>query len=191
MLSLDALEHLSTDLQGLDLARLVEPNKRDWFALRSALAYNVEPPNDDGDPSPRWEFRARVLNLILGEYRVMVTADRRRIKTREGNPPARWEDISDGLSSFHLTGVTLEGLNRRLQVNGENDRDVYRDVRIITENIRDEFHVPRVEVAASSTEGAPRISVDFETWSATADNPISVDIATDIATKILGRGVFS
>ncbi|MEU1466236.1 hypothetical protein ABZ467_37635 [Streptomyces sp. NPDC005727] len=191
MLSLDALERISADLQGLNLSRLVEPNKETWLALKSALAYNVEPPGHERGGDPRWEFRARVLNLILGEYRVMVTADRRRIKTREGNAPARWDDIADDLSAFHLTGVTLEGLNRRVQVNGENDGDVYRDVRAITESIHDEFHVPRVEVAASVHEGAPRISVDFESWAATADNGVSLEIATAVAMKILGRGVFS
>ncbi|MGW5037166.1 hypothetical protein ACWEQK_03370 [Streptomyces parvulus] len=187
MVTLELLESISTDLQGIDLTRLVEPNKDSWLALRAALSYNVEPGQEDEMGSTkRWEIRARVLNLIMGQYRVMVTADRRRIRTREDNPPARWTDIEGCLQEFHLTGVTLDGLVRRVQVTGENQADVYRDVQSITESIQDDFHVPRVEIAASDHEGAPKISADFSTWAATSDNGVSVNKLTEVATKVLG-----
>ncbi|WP_326651876.1 hypothetical protein [Streptomyces anthocyanicus] len=188
MVTLELLESISSDLQGIDLTRLVEPNKDSWLALRAALSYNVEPDQDreEARPAKRWEIRARMLNLIMGQYRVMVTADRRRIRTREDNPPARWTDIEECLRGFQLTGVTLDGLVRRVQVTGENQVDVYRDVQSITASIQDDFHVPRVEIAASEHEGAPRISADFSTWAATSDNGVSVDKLTEIATKVLG-----
>ncbi len=187
MVTLEMLESISGDLQGIDLTRLVEPNKDSWLALRAALSYNVEPSgSEEENPVRRWEIRARMLNLIMGQYRVMVTADRRRIRTREDNPPARWADIEECLQPFHLTGVTLDGLVRRVQVTGENQADVYRDVQSITASIRDDFHVPRVEIAASEHEGAPRVSADFSTWAATSDNGVSVEKLTQIATKVLG-----
>ncbi|MEV0120664.1 hypothetical protein AB0I16_03765 [Streptomyces sp. NPDC050703] len=188
MVTLELLESISSDLQGIDLTRLVEPNKDSWLALRAALSYNVEPDRDEAadNSARRWEIRARMLNLIMGQYRVMVTADRRRIRTREDNPPARWADIEECLQGFHLTGVTLDGLVRRVQVTGERQADVYRDVQSITSNIQDDFHVPRVEIAASDHEGAPRVSADFSTWAATSDNGVSVDKLTEIATKVLG-----
>ncbi|WP_159072346.1 hypothetical protein [Streptomyces sp. CMB-StM0423] len=188
MVTLELLESISSDLHGIDLTRLVEPNKDSWLALRAALSYNVEPDQEGVGTGyvERWEIRARMLNLIMGQYRVMVTADRRRIRTREDNPPARWADIEERLQPFHLTGVTLDGLVRRVQVTGENQADVYRDVQSITASIRDDFHVPKVEIAASDHEGAPRISADFSTWAATADNGVSVGKLTEIATKVLG-----
>lgn len=188
MLSLDLLERISADLQGVDLTRLVEANKDAWLGLRAALAYNVEPSSsqDELTSMRRWEIRARMLNLILGDFRVMVTSDRRRIRTREGNLPARWTEIERHLRPFHLTSVTLEGLNRRVQVTSERETDVYRDVQSITSNIQDDFHVPRVEIAASDAEGAPRISADFSTWAATSDNSVSVEKLIKVVTQVLG-----
>lgn len=186
MISLEALEEIALDIQGIDLTRLVAPNADKWLATRSALSYNITGAEMSSALNPRWEFRSRLLNLILGEFRVMVSVDRRRIKGRDDSPPARWDELSRNLAEFRLAAVTLDGLNRRVKVTGERDADVYRDVRTITESIQDEFHVPEVEVAVSELEGVPRVVADFRSMMATANNPTSLASLVSVATKILG-----
>jgi hypothetical protein len=184
MLNLEDLENISLEIQGMDLTRLVGPNASRWMATRAAYAFNVTP--DVAAVHQRWEFRAHLLNLILGDLRVMVSTDRRRIKGRDDNVPARWGDLSGSLEAFHLTAVTLDGLNRNVRVAGENDTDIYRDVQTITSSIQDEFHVPEVEVATSDVEGAPRIVADFRSMMATANAPAPIASLVSVVTKILG-----
>ncbi|MFF5182263.1 hypothetical protein ACFY30_00530 [Streptomyces sp. NPDC000345] len=185
MLSLESLEAIADDLVGVDLTRLVEPNLGRWLATRAALGFNVQ--EDSGSSSaPRWEIRARMLNMIAGHYRIMLTADGRRIKGREESRPARWDRIRDQLNEFHLSGVTLQGLNRRVRVTGERDADVYRDVQSITANIHDSFHVPMVELR--SRKESPIITADFTRMVATAKNPVLARELIRVVTDVLARG---
>jgi hypothetical protein len=119
-----------------------------------------------------WRFHSRMLSTVLGQWRVHVTADGRRLKGRTASPPARWDDLSPSLSAFSVSAVALDGLQRRVRVAAERDADVYRDVAAIRSSIDDEFHVPEVSVRLADPAATTTITVSFTKFLAMAPVPV-------------------
>lgn len=139
----------------------------------------------DADPY-RWHLHARMLSLVVGEWRIHITPQGRRLRGRlHGSAPARWEFIAERLRAFHLVGVLLNGIQRRVRVSSERDIDVYQDVYTIRESIKDQFQVPEVTVRYDRQEVAADIHVDFTQMLAVADVPVPVGELAAIAVELL------
>lgn len=137
----------------------------------------------------RWHLHARMLSLVVGHWRIHVTPDGRRIRGRQpGSAPARWDNISEKLRAFHLVGVLLNGIQRRVRVSSERDIDVYQDVRTIRDSIKDEFQVPEVVIRHDGQDFGIDISVDFTKMIAVAELAVPVGELAAIAVELLTQG---
>lgn len=185
MMSLAQIEEMTHHLVGLDLTRLVVPNLYTWTASRSAVSIympedaldddeyesEVEPEAESSievadsgvdsksilDPIGKWHIRSRMLSTVVGDLRVFVTADGRRLKARDDAPPARWENLSRHVGEFNLRAVELSGLQRRVSISAETDAGVLADVTAIRDTIADDFHVPTITLMAGD-ESAMEVS---------------------------------
>jgi hypothetical protein len=174
MFNLERLESMAPELSGVNLTSLVAPNLRQWTASRASLGFYADAVDeveldeeDDSDRVPNplglWHFHSRMLGIVLGQWRIHLAADGKRLKGRPTGIPARWDDLAPALQRFSLAGVELVGLQRHLEIATERGADVYADVTAIRESIDDEFHVPSVTVRLNDSESTGAIVVSFTT----------------------------
>ena len=192
---------MAEDLEGLDLTPLVVPNLRHWSAMRASAAFYSDvvasPPSVmiegavggvEFDPY-RWHLDARMLSLVVGNWRIHVTPEGRRLRGRpHGSAPAQWDAIAWKAPAFHLVGVLLNGIQRRVRVSSERDIDVYQDVRTIRESIKDQFQIPEVTIRYDAQEVAGEILVDFTRMLAVADVAVPLAELAAIAVELLTQG---
>lgn len=146
------------------------------------LAANAE--RDDIDPLG-WHFHARMLSIVVGNWRFHVTPNGRRLRGRDQSAPARWDEISKKLRRFKLAGVELNGLQRRVHISSELDLDVYRDVLTIRNSIDDDFQVPEVIIRPSDPENSGEITVSFTKMLATASTAVPASELVAIVIALL------
>jgi hypothetical protein len=187
MLDLARLEGMFDVLGGLNLTPLVEPNLSRWEATRAALVATGDPGEDQ--PSVIWRAMGRTLAINLGEWRLHVTADKRRLPGREDSLQARWDDLVPVLRGRPVTAVALNGIQRRVNVNADQAADVFGDVAAIRQSIQDDFFVPTVTVRPSFDDDAAEVTVDFTRMLATASPPARVSDLAEIAAALLGHRV--
>jgi hypothetical protein len=176
-------------LRGLaDFGPAAVPDDSAPTDLSAAVEMEVAAGTEDADPY-RWHLHARMLSLVVGEWRIHITPEGRRLRGRQqSSKPARWDSIAERLRRFHLAGVLLNGIQRRVRVSSERDIDVYQDVRTIRESIPDEFQVPEITLRYDRQEIVAEIHVDFTKMLAIADAPVPVGELATIAVELLTQG---
>ncbi|RBY94521.1 hypothetical protein DQ244_04235 [Blastococcus sp. TBT05-19] len=186
MLDLERLERMTDSLTGLDLTPLINANLSAWAATRAFLAAT-------GEAAPAevaiWRIVGKTLATRLGEWRLHITADNRRLRGREDSLQARWDELAPRLRGRPVTAVALNGVQRRVNVTADQAADVFGDVEAIRTSIRDEFYVPAVSARSSQDDDAPRVDVDFTRMLATAAAPAPLRDLAELATVLLGHRV--
>jgi len=185
MIDLNHLEEIAGELGDFDLTPLVAANSDAWLCARTMVTPMWNEDSEAQNPEEfGWRFRDRVLSLELENWRVHVTADRRRLRGREDRPSARWDDIKSVLGQYSVASVQLDGLVRKVRVAADTSSNVFEDVQTITTSIDDSFHVPAVTVRAS-TEGS-NIELNFTQTLGHSTRDVFLREATRAAIQILG-----
>jgi hypothetical protein len=116
-----------------------------------------------------WTVRNKMLAIELGELRILLSSDSRRLRGRDlAGVYARWDDISGLLDGFELVAVDLRGASRRIYVSSEGSGNVKADVSRIRETIEDDFHVAEVAVLGPEDDPSAVMAVHFGSAIATA-----------------------
>jgi hypothetical protein len=189
MLTLDLLEEMARDLAGLDLTPLVVPNLASWQATRVSVSPASDVyDHDAGIISPyRWHFDAKMLSIIVGQWRIHVTPNGRRLRAQDRAAPISWDEISEQLRGFQLSGVLLSGIQRQVHVSSETDTDVYNDVQAIRQSVEDDFQVPQVTIRVHGEGSDSEVTVNFPAMLASADKAVSAAELVEIARGLLVR----
>lgn len=190
ILTLDLLEEMAYDLAGLDLTPLVVPNLANWQATRASVSPDSEVYDaDTGILSPyRWHFDAKMLSIVAGEWRIHVTSNARRLRAQDRAAPVLWDEISEQLRGFQLSGVLLSGIQRQVHVSSGTDADVYNDVQAIRQSMEDDFQVPQVTIRVHGQDSDAEVTVNFPAMLASADGAVSAAELVEIARGLLVRG---
>lgn len=214
MLTLARLETMAADLEGINLSPLVAPNLPTWTGARaSTVLYaddeehlplavpTIEPDSSstaDADPSgdgqsgslqaetPNgWHFHSRMISLVVGQWRLHLAANGKRLKGRDNSAPARWDDIVNLLTGLKLVTVSLHGLQRRVQISAEEGGNVYDDVRTVRESIDDQFQVPEIGLRPQDVDASGKITVSFTRHLVSATAPVPADELLRLALTLL------
>ncbi|MGQ7296941.1 hypothetical protein [Quadrisphaera sp. KR29] len=169
MLSFDEFERMWTVLEGLDLSPLVLANADSWFAGKALLSVNEEYFSSEdqdevidgqaagprGEPnadvhieSPAasfdWRIHAKMPCLTIGPWRLHVTNDGRKVKSRrQGLSRAGWADLQGSLREFDVASVSLRGATRDFEVNSRQS-NLYSDIVQLSETFKENFILSQV-----------------------------------------------
>jgi hypothetical protein len=189
ILTLDLLEEMAHDLADLDLTPLVVPNLANWQAMKASVSLGSETYAPDARIiSPyRWHFDAKMLSIVVGEWRIHVTPNGRRLRAQNRAAPVSWDEISEQLRGFQLSGVLLSGIQRQVHVSSDTDTDVYNDVQAIRQSVEDDFQVPQVTIRVHGEGSDTDVTVNFPAMLASANRAVSAAGLVKIVRGLLIR----
>ncbi|GAA2166454.1 hypothetical protein [Actinomadura napierensis] len=138
---------------------------------RAGMA-RIETSGDPVSPVTGWHFHSRMISLVVGQWRIHIAANGKRLKGRDSSAPARWDTLVGLLPGLKLITVSLHGLQRRVRISAEEGGNVYDDVRTIRESIDDQFQVPEIELRPQDAEATGKITVSFTRHLVSATDPV-------------------
>lgn len=159
----------------------------DEIELRtSSVIEGVEPEYAPADFV--WHISSGMPSVRIGNIRVFVSSDQRRLAGRESRSAARWIDVLPAFRLMTMRGVQLNGLSRSLNTTADTSESVIEDAQSIIDTIDDSFIVPTA-VVADGTDITKEITVDFGRMITSADKGASVSTLTEAAIRLLGYRV--
>jgi hypothetical protein len=188
MMDLDRLETMASNLSDIDLTPLVAANLNSWSASRASLTWWADGEDTREDErATGWRIHAGILSLGIGNWRLHLAHDGRKLRGRTDSLMARWDDLSGALQNFELARVSLRGVVRTVDVEAERDSNVRSDVVTIRESIEDDFLVPVAEVRDPASDSAATIEADFTKMLAMASTRVSLRALARVALELLGH----
>jgi hypothetical protein len=179
---------MSRELSDMDLTPLVTPNLANWKAVRaSAIPTNVTDAAVDRrvlTGPGRWHFDANMLSIILGGWRIYITANNRRLRPQIRADSALWDEVSEQLRGFRLSGVVLTGSQRRVHVSSEDDTDVYGDAQSILDSVGDVSQVSKATILLPDDDSGIEVEVNFPALLAIANRSVSAADLLEVARKL-------
>jgi hypothetical protein len=198
LFSLEQLEDLATELDGVDLTSLVQANLTVWSARRAYLGLNIPPEGraaeqvdeEDGavqqvsaetDSQPRptseapdaWRFDSGTLAFLHGPFAVRVGNSGHKLKARPGSSTPEWTDTGDRLNDYAVRSVSVAGIERAFRVDAKESSNIKDDVDKVVESVEDTYFVSHVEVMLPGPPEDAGTEVDVR--------PVVVDFAGGIA----------
>lgn len=181
---LGTLQSLAPSLKDVDLTPLVHANLEDWTGRGVGLVIaDVEEPADAGT----WVLRSGMLSARFGPWRLHLTESLHKLRSREPNAAARWEELAVAVENFEVRGVNLNGLSVRHDIQGESSVDVLAEIRRVVETTQDSFQSPAILVEDLVYEDV-MIHVNLERLLAESKNPpASLLGLVDVSAKLLAH----
>jgi hypothetical protein len=192
-LSLAQFERQAQAFAGLDISPIIRAGARVWNGKRSAIVLaEVDDTNTAAENSlgNEWRISGGMPSARIGDWRLYVTSDQRRLTGRDSRSAARWEELLPAMEKSTMRSVQLMGLSRTLNLQSDTSANVLRDAQSIIETIPDSFIVPVATIADDEDE-TRSISVDFGRLLASADKGASVRALVNAAVVLLGYRTFA
>jgi hypothetical protein len=198
LFSLEQLEDLAPELDGVDLTSLLQANLTVWSARRAYLGLNIPPESlaaeqvdeEDGavqqvnaetDSQTRptseapdaWRFDSGTLAFLHGPFAVRVGNSGYKLKARPGSSTPKWTDTGDRLDEYAVRSVSVAGIERAFRVDAKESSNIKDDVDKVVESVEDTYFVSHVEVMLPGPPEDAGTEVDLR--------PVVVDFAGGIA----------
>ncbi|MDQ0648656.1 hypothetical protein QFZ53_002852 [Microbacterium natoriense] len=215
LFNFEQLESLASELNGMDLTRLVQANLRTWSAKRAYVGLNVDAEgnpvspaesatDDDGtEPggpdeesevaSSGWRFDSGTLGLALGSTMIRVSNSGYKLKARPGSSTPKWSVAVGRLDGFSLRSASISGIERAFRIDARESGNVKRDVETVVSSVEDSYFVSHVEVVLPGPDlgdedaGAESASVDFAGGIVVAERAVQLGALTRAAANLLAN----
>lgn len=207
----EQLESLASELNGMDLTRLVQANLKKWSAKRAYVGLNVgaevnvlssakiatdgvEPGDleqEAGVASSGWRFDSGTLGLALGSKLIRVSNSGHKLKARPGSSTPKWSLAAGRLDGFPLRSASIAGIERAFRIDARESGNVKRDVETVANSVEDSYYVTHVDVVlpgidlGDEANGAESASVDFAGGIVVAERAVQLGALTRAAANLL------
>lgn len=214
LFNFEQLESLASELNGVDLTRLVQANLTTWSARRAYVGLNVDAegnavspakaaPEEVGestDPeqvpdadSDGWRFDSGTLGFALGSTMVRVSNSGYKLKARPGSSTPKWSVAVGRLDGYSLRSASISGIERAFRIDARESGNVKRDVETVVDSVEDSYFVSHVDVMLPGPDleddgtGSELASVDFAGGIVVAERAVQLGAITRAAANLLAN----
>lgn len=214
LFSFEQLESLASELNGMDLTKLVEANRTTWSAKRAYVGLNVDAEGNPVSPANAapdeamessgtehesdadfsgWRFDSGTLGLALGSTMIRVSNSGYKLKARPGSSTPKWSVAVNRLEGYSLRSASISGIERAFRIDARESGNVKRDVETVVDSVEDSYFVSHVDVMLPGPEledddaGSESASVDFAGGIVVAERAVQLGALTRAAANLLAN----
>lgn len=215
LFTFEQLESLASELDGMDLTRLVQANLTTWSAKRAYVGLNVDVDGsavspaesaigDDGAESAElvqepgvasngWRFDSGTIGLALGSTMIRVSNSGYKLKARPGSSTPEWSKAVGRLGGYALRSASIAGIERAFRIDARESGNVRRDVETVVDSVEDSYFVSHVEVLLPSPDldeeeaGSESASIDFAGGIVVAEGAVQLGALARAAANVLAN----
>ncbi len=186
MMTLEQLEEMAADIEGMNITPLVQANAHRWSAKRGYLGLNIS--NEEAPRDGYWSFDHGTLGLNLQGLRIRLSVSGHKLRSRPGRSSLRWESVKQVLRDYRLQSVSLSGIERSLAIEAKASNDLNADVSKIADSVEDDYFIDRValQIPSPGQEEPASVDVDFAGSLVTADRPAELASLTRVVLDVVG-----
>ncbi len=160
LFGLEQLESIASEIEGLNVTRLVGASADAWRARRAYVGLHVDA-DAGAQEDARWQFDNGLLTRLSSGVALRVSTSGNRLQRRPGGQSKRWEDVAGRLEDFAVSSVQLRGIVRDVTLRGRSGNSLHDDVRAATESLEDSYFAEEVELSVIDEEENVTVRVDF------------------------------